>query len=257
VRYQVSGTVTDEHGSPVANAFVELWYSGANQSQAGFDLYPAKRIATHAAGAGRYDFSFESDQVQFLGNPNLVGIVRAKNDVEVLPAGTSRIDRSLRYRQIPSISSGQSVVVSIDRGSPRALDQFLADFFGTSRVIDLSRLREWFRVAVPRRGTLTIEMRALAVIPELRAHCFSGRDESCDYIQFTPLVITQHLRRGRRRLGLGGRGVDSRHCGAAAVRSVDGAALTQGPFGTLDPSATVARNPRSRQSDPPLKNVYY
>jgi hypothetical protein len=182
VSYRVSGVVIDENGSSLAGAAVELYYAGPRRSQAGFSLYTAMPVRTNAGADGRYNISFETDQLDFLGNPNVVGIVRSGNDVQLLPAGAADIVTNLRRRRVRAISAGQSIEVSIQPDSPHFLDApYIGDHFGTSNRIDVTRLSEMFIVEIPRSGMLTIQTTGAGVT--LRELCTYG-PEDCGYTSF-------------------------------------------------------------------------
>jgi hypothetical protein len=176
--------VADENGSSLAGAAVELYYAGPRRSQAGFSLYTAMPVYTNAGADGRYNISFETDQLDFLGNPNVVGIVRSGNDVQLLLAGAADIVTNLRRRRVQAISAGQSIEMSIQPDSPRFLDalaMYIGDHFGTSNRIDLTRLSEMFIVEIPRSGMLTVQTTTAGVT--LHEWCSDG-PEDCAYANF-------------------------------------------------------------------------
>ena len=188
-RYHVSGFVADEHGSPAANAPVDVWYSGPDEFRA---IHTAKKMGTFTTADGRYDVSFEVGSPGFLGNANVVGLVRTRtmgqnervNDIQLLPAGKADIVRNLRYRHVPTIDAGGSIAVSIGSESPRTFAPS-GDIYGTSNPPDLSRVGETFRVIVGASGTLTVGLQ-LGFDAALRGSCWWGKDCSDEpFTQFT------------------------------------------------------------------------
>lgn len=108
--------------------------------------------------------------------------MRAGNDVQLLPGGASQIVRNLRHHAVETIAVGQSITVSIRPDSSRTLNYFLADRFGISHQVDLSRVNEAFRVQIPRSGRLTIQTAGSGAT--LDGFCYYGPEE-CDYAPLT------------------------------------------------------------------------
>ena len=175
--------MTDENGSSVTNAPVQVWYAGPDEFRP-FLVYTARTIRTFTGGDGRYDVSFEIGSPRFLGNNNVVGMIGARNDVQLLAAATADIVKNLRYHHVPTIDPGHSIVVSIEPDSARSIPFpfLLGDHFGTSNPLDLSRVGETFRIAVGASGTLTVGATGFGAT--LREFCWSG-PEDCGFSRFT------------------------------------------------------------------------
>ena len=193
--YQVSGAVIDENGSAVTNASVEVIYPGPDESQPTL-LYTTRVIRTQTGADGRYNVSFEARSPRFLGNANVIGMVRSRNDTQLLPGGVADIVRDLHYHHVPTIDAGGSIAVSIEPDSSRLVVLAASDFFKTSNPFDLNRLRETFRIVVGGSGTLTVGVQS-GIGATLQAHCSSGPEE-CGYVTFTQSSgsISGHVQAG-------------------------------------------------------------
>ena len=151
-RYHVSGVVTDEAGSPIAAARVEVDYAPPPGRLGAY-------VLTDANGGGYYEVDFEADRP--LGTmglpPNTVGLISSwkdgyEVDNQLVPGGTVTIVKNLRLRPALTASAGQSIMVSIEPDSSICTDR--EDWFIPSR-----RCRS-FSVLVGAAGTLTVEPRA-------------------------------------------------------------------------------------------------
>ncbi len=161
VRYQLSGIVMDENGSPVANHEVALedFFSGHKQAttSTNVDGYYEMGLGTPTAyaslihaGGGEYEHHY----------------------VQALLSQTANIVQNLRLRRIRTVEAGQSIVISIDRDSSLAVDG--------GDVWLLDRLWEKLHVRVADAGTLTVDARPEVggVVPSLMA-CFYNVFDNC------------------------------------------------------------------------------
>ena len=158
VRYDVSGVVTDETGSPIANAEVVV---------RDFRGDPYARTSTDVVG--RYRSAFDA------GTTSIVALIHAGSDdyepyVQTLPGGTADIVKNLRLRRIRTVKAGQSIVVSIDPDSSLAHDG--EDW------LNLDWVWEKFHVQVADSGTLTVDARPEVggTVPFLAVSCIYVAD---------------------------------------------------------------------------------
>jgi hypothetical protein len=114
LRYHVSGVVTDDSGHSIADTPVFVSYGTSG-------TFATLHVNTRTNAAGLYEATFITDAQ---GLSAAVGIVFAGSNwtVKSLPWGIASVVRDLRMRQIPTISAGQTIVVSIDSESSLAWD---------------------------------------------------------------------------------------------------------------------------------------
>ena len=160
-RYQLSGIVTDDNGTPVAGASLAL------EDVRGYDHATASTNA-----AGYYETSFETYMTGFLLHAG--GGKYERHYVPVLLSDTADIVKNLRLRRIRTIEAGQSIGISIDADSSLAYD---GDDW-----VSLDRVWEKLHVRVADAGTLTVTARPEigGVEPSLAVSCVSVAD-NCHY----------------------------------------------------------------------------
>ena len=170
MRYHVSGIVTNEANSPIANAEVAVDYN--------FGGFKRARTSTNAGGS--YEIVFETDQASYERTVGIVGMIHASGTeyenyyMQTVPWGTADIVKNLRLRRIRTVNAGQSIVISIDPDSSLAYD---GD--------DWSRL-DWvwekLHVRVADAGTLTVTARpdVGGIVPSLAVLCIYVTD-NCRY----------------------------------------------------------------------------
>jgi hypothetical protein len=157
MRYHVSGIVTDEIGSPISGAVVEVDYTRGGEFSSPPSFCPPQvpgfcwsQVVTNSGGY--YEIVFEPS----LGRYG-VGLIYSQRegyetDIQLLTGGTPEIVQNLRLDRVRSIRAGQSITVSIEPDS--ALCSDLEDWWLlTSRC-------ENVEILVPEAGTLTVDARA-------------------------------------------------------------------------------------------------
>ena len=170
-RYNLSGIVTHDAGSPVANAQLELYYDNT-----------FKTAKTSTDARGHYSIAFETQHTAFDGNARVVGAIYYTGGgeyenyyVQAVPWGTADIVKNLRLRRVQTVNAGESIVISIDADSSLAYDgeDALRMDWGVS---------EKFRIRVADAGTLTVTTRpALSgPFPELAVYCRYVADNCLD-----------------------------------------------------------------------------
>jgi hypothetical protein len=168
-KYNLSGIVTDDIGSPVANAQLTLHY---------FDnSYRSANASTDASG--RYNIAFETSRNVYDGNTGIVGVIlytgggEYENYVQAVPWGTADIVKNLRLRRVRTLNAGESMIISIDPDSSLAYDE---DF------LRMDWVSERFHVRVADAGVLTISARPEVdgVVPQMGVYCWYVTD-NCGY----------------------------------------------------------------------------
>lgn len=158
-RYQLSGRVTDEVGSPIAGAIVEVDYSGGGSSSSPPSVCPAFAsfcwLATRTNGSGEYKVEFEAaSHPQY---PGAIGYVYALHEgheanIQMVPAGTPEIIQDLRMRAVRALNAGDSITISVEPDSSRCSD--LEDWWV------LGSRCEIVQITTDTAGTLLVEARA-------------------------------------------------------------------------------------------------
>lgn len=160
--YHVTGIVADETSSPIADARVEVDYSGGRgpSDPASFCPGPGSFafcwLTTATNGTGSYEVAFEPGEGSVFGADG-AGLIYSwrdgyDTDIQVLPRGGPEILKNLRLRRARTLHAGQSITVSIEPES--ALCSDLEDWWIlTSRCENL-------QIVTDQAGTLTIEARA-------------------------------------------------------------------------------------------------
>jgi hypothetical protein len=158
-RYHVTGRVTQENGSPLSGAGVEVQY---REGGGGFSDPPAH---CHSLGcwllartdpAGQYDVTFEP-------GPGSVFLAQGAGvmsgwmegfapNIQLLPRGPAEIVQNLRLRPVRRIDVGQSIELTVEPDSSLCSD--LEDLFA------LTYRCEFVNVVAPIPGTLLVEIRA-------------------------------------------------------------------------------------------------
>jgi hypothetical protein len=139
--YHLSGIVTDDTGSPIANAEVAIRDVNRN------DLYV--KTATDVRGYYTTDFAPGTASIDdFL---TFAGGGEYEYDVQSLAGARPDVVKNLRLHRIRTVPVGQSLVVSIDADSSLAFDG--EDW------LQLDWRWEKFHVRVAHAGTLTIDAR--------------------------------------------------------------------------------------------------
>lgn len=158
VRYQVSGIVTDETGSPIAGASVSVDYSRGGEFSSPSSFCPHFCwLSTVTNDGGYYEVVFEPGLGPVFG-ANGAGLIHTWRDgywtnIQLLPRGAPDIVRNLPLRRVRTLSAGQSTTVSIEPESSLCSD--LEDWF-----ILTSRC-ENVEILVDKAGTLTVDARAM------------------------------------------------------------------------------------------------
>jgi hypothetical protein len=155
-RYHLSGIVTDDSGSPIAGAQVEVDYSRGGEFSSPPSFCPDRQsfcwIHAVTNGGGYYEIVFEPS----LG-PYGVGLIYSsregyETDIQLLPRGTAEIVQNLRLDRVRTIRAGQSITVSIEPESSLCSD--LEDSWL------LASRCENVEILAAHAGTLTVEARA-------------------------------------------------------------------------------------------------
>jgi hypothetical protein len=159
--YQVTGIVTDDNDSPVANAHLTLYYDNS-----------FKTAKTSTDARGYYSIAFESALRSYDGNADVVGAIFYTGGgeyenyyVQAVPWGTADIVKNLHLRRVRSVDAGQSIVTSIDADSSLAYDG--EDF------LRMDWVSEKFHVRVDDAGTLTVAVRPASggIVPQIGVAC--------------------------------------------------------------------------------------
>jgi hypothetical protein len=160
-RYSVTGVVTDEIGSPVAGAVVEVDYSRGGDFSSPPAYCPFSNfcwIAMHTDGGGNYAFAFDSGQGLVHGpDSDGAGVIYSFADgyeanIQLLPRGTPAIVANLRLRRVRPVNAGESVTLTIEADSSLCSD--LEDWWL------LARRCENIEVVAGTTGRLTVDARA-------------------------------------------------------------------------------------------------
>ena len=159
MRYHVSGSVTDETGSPIAATKLEIDYSrggGLSSPPSSCSTAPFCVLQIHTNDGGFYEFVFEPGPGPVFGT-NGAGLIYSLREgyevnMQLLPRGAPEIVQNLRLRRVRTVSAGDSITVSIEPDSSLCSD--LEDWF-----ILTSRC-ENVEILAGQAGTLTVEARA-------------------------------------------------------------------------------------------------
>jgi hypothetical protein len=161
IRYNLSGMVTDEVGSPVADAQLALYYDNT-----------FKTAKTSTDARGNYSITFESSFSTFEGNPGVVGAIYYTGGgdfenyyVQAVPSGTADVVTNLRLRRLRTLNAGESIIISIDGDSSLAYDG--EDF------LRMDWMSERLHVRVAEAGKLTVDVRPPSgdMVPQLSIFC--------------------------------------------------------------------------------------
>jgi hypothetical protein len=157
--YTVSGRVTDEAGSPVAGAYVEVQYPPTPPR---FGAY----VATTSNASGLYELAFDTDRPIYApGVSSTAGVINSsaagyQPHSQLAPWGVPTTIRNLRLRAERTVRAGDSTSVSIVSDSSICYDW--EDWF-----LPAQRC-ERFTVLVATSGTLTVAARDPgAVVPSV------------------------------------------------------------------------------------------
>lgn len=138
--YRVTGVVMDEGGSPMAGAPVDV-------------LAPALRFTTRTDGGGAYSVENVPGSSAFAGVAGVFALVFASapghwENVQLLPVGSSGdVSRHMRLRQIRRITTGDSIVLTMDAYSSLVGERPTEDFDGNvSMSWELRTIQERFIV---------------------------------------------------------------------------------------------------------------
>jgi hypothetical protein len=150
VPVRVFGVVTNDLGTPLADALVNLTYQP--------DLAATQGASTRTGADGRYELQLNAEQP---GNVSAVVRVISNGDYnpseQFVRVGGS-VERNFRLRPVRTIGPGQSLTVTFD-----------ADSSVCSSVL-IAGLCEWVRVQSPATFTYTLDVRASGtggVVPTL------------------------------------------------------------------------------------------
>lgn len=146
--YNLSGIVTADAGSPVANAQLALFYEGS-----------FKTAQTSTDARGYYSIVFETNHTIYDGNTGVVGAIFYTGGgeyedyfVQAVPSvlsGTADVVVNLRLRRTRTVNAGQSILISIDPDSSAAYDG--EDW------LRMDWVWETFHIRVADAGILTID----------------------------------------------------------------------------------------------------
>lgn len=160
-RYNVTGVVTDEIGSPLAGAVVEVDYIRGGDFSSPPATCPVINgcwIAMRTDGGGHYAFDFEPG-TGFVHGPDsdAAGVICSlldgyETNTQLLPRGTPAIVTNLRLRRMRTLNAGQSVTVTIESDSSLCSD--LEDWWL------LDKRCENIEVVAGTTGRLTVDARA-------------------------------------------------------------------------------------------------
>jgi hypothetical protein len=155
VRYHISGIVTDENGSPIANVEVALVDHPRNdrKATASTDSRGHYEMVFETAGAGLF--------LIYVGG----GDEYENYVTQALPSPTPEIVKNLRLRRIRTFEAGQSIAISIDPDSSLAYDG--EDWSA------LDMVWERLHIRVADAGTLNVDARPEAggIVPSLAVFC--------------------------------------------------------------------------------------
>ena len=164
--FHVSGIVTDENSSPVANGQVTLYYDDS-----------FRKVTTSTDAHGYYDLVFDTGATNYQGASGVVGLIFYEGGgeyenyyVQAVPSGTADSVKNLHLRRVRTVNAGQSLAISIDSDSSLAYDG--DDWMRTDW------LWETFHVRAADVGILTIAVRAPAggITPSLPIFCMYDAD---------------------------------------------------------------------------------
>jgi len=157
-RYHVTGRVTQENGSLLSGAGVEVDYAGGGGA---FSDPPAHChslgcwLLTRTDPAGRYDVTFEPGPGPIFlaqGAGVMYGFMEGfATNVQLLPRGSAEIGQNLRLRPVRRIDVGQSIEVTVEPDSSLCSD--------LEHLYALSYRCEFVDVVAPTPGTLLLELR--------------------------------------------------------------------------------------------------
>ena len=170
-KYNLSGIVTDDNGSPVANAELTLSYD------------TSKSAETSTDASGRYSIAFAARSSVYDGNAGVVGLIfytgggQYENwHVQAVPWGTPDIVKDLRLRRVRTVNAGESIVISIDPDSSLVYDS--EDWPS----LKMDWVCEKFHVRVADAGTLTVAARWSGdIAPQIAVYCLNVAD-NCDNV---------------------------------------------------------------------------
>jgi hypothetical protein len=162
-KYNLSGIVTGDNRSPIANAQLTLNY---------FDnSYKSANTSTDASG--RYSIAFETSRNIYDGNTGVIGVLfstggdQYENYVQAVPGGTADIVINLRLRGVRTINAGEYLVISIDPDSSLAYDG--------EAWLTMDWVSETFHVRVADAGTLRVTASG-GFVPQIGVFCRSVAD---------------------------------------------------------------------------------
>jgi hypothetical protein len=156
-RYHLSGRVTDQAGSPISGAFIEVDYG-----KGGRESSPPSHCSTNASFCvlvtrtnDRGDYAVDFEPGPWSGGG--IGYAYSRHDgyetnIQWLPTGSTSAVQSFRLRPVRRISAGASTVVSVEPDSSLCSD--LEDLWGV-----LDHRCEVVRIEAT-AGTLVVEARA-------------------------------------------------------------------------------------------------
>ncbi len=149
--YRVSGVVSDESGSPIAGASVEVRSS-------------ALRLTTRTDGGGAYAIENVPSGVGLAGAVGVFALVTASapdhwENVQLLATVTNpELTRNLRLRRMRRISTGESIVLTMDAYSSLLGEYATEDFDGApTTALGLTTIQERFIIDNHEAGRLFIQ----------------------------------------------------------------------------------------------------
>jgi hypothetical protein len=163
----VSGIVTDESDSPVANAQLVLYYNGT---------FSSARTSTDARGAYRIDFN--SSATSFDGNQGITAAIEYTGGgeyenyyVKPVPYSQTEFVTNLRLHRPRYTNVGQPFVISIDADSSAAYD-------GDDWLNTMDWVWENFHLRITDAGILRLTVHPLSgdVIPRIAIVCIHEAD---------------------------------------------------------------------------------
>ena len=185
IRYNVSGIVTNDDGSPVANAQLTLYYDDSFKS-----------VNTSTDARGDYRIAFESARSGYKGNANVAGAIFYVGGgdyenlyVQAVPWGTADIVKNLHLRRVRSVNAGESIVVSIDSDSSLAFDG--EDW------MRMDWVWEKLHVRVADAGTLTVAARPASGghVPQIAVFCVYLADNCLtDWVDAQPGTAARRVK---------------------------------------------------------------
>ena len=147
--YRLTGVVMDAGGSPIAGALI------AFQSSAGRDI-------TRTDSAGAYAVENIPHTVGFAGLIGALGVVTAsapghwENIQAVMTAGSAEVTRNLRLRRVVGITTGESIVLTMDADSS-LVGEVVAEDGDFPPYWELRTIREKFVVNNVEAGRLHVQ----------------------------------------------------------------------------------------------------